>query len=88
MASDQERIHRLETALKWIRFQAGLHYLGGAFEPEHMRALANMAADGLSHDPIPDLSDFEEAMEIAREEGDRIAAELGIYVAEETNDAD
>jgi hypothetical protein len=37
--------YRYANALKWIRTVAGLHYFGGAFDPEHMRALANLAGN-------------------------------------------
>ena len=39
---------RYRNALLWIRTIAGMHYFGDAFNPEHMRALANLAADALS----------------------------------------
>lgn len=68
--------YRYENALKWIRLITGLHYFGGAFEPEHMRSLANLAADALSGDR--DLPDFEEAQaktqERARKMADRLQA--------------
>lgn len=49
------RIKQLENTLKWIRFNAGLHYIGQAFDPEHMRFLANMAAEGIYGDKLPDF---------------------------------
>lgn len=71
----EERVHRLELALKWIRFKTYLHYIGRAFEPEHMRDIANLAADALAGEQ-PDLPDFDQAMQAAREEGVRLAARL------------
>lgn len=52
--------HRLRSALKWVRMNAGLHYMGGAFDPEHMRSLAELATNALNGDPV---DDFDEAME-------------------------
>jgi hypothetical protein len=62
-----EQRHR--NALLWLRAVAGLHYFGGAFDPEHMRALSNLAADALAG---KDLPDFETRMA----EGRRRAAEM------------
>lgn len=63
---------------------AGLHFFGGAFEPEHMRSLANIAADALDlrwdadggrlH---RDLPDYEAAMAGAMERAREMAAALG-----------
>lgn len=68
--------YRYANTLEWIRFLAGLHYMGDAFEPEHMRAIANMAADALNYEFKPGsnefkddgrfLGDFEEATEKAK----------------------
>ncbi len=63
----------LENALKWVRFRAGLHMLGGAFNPEHMRDLANLAADAIAG-RRPELPDLDEAWKSAQEEGTRLAA--------------
>jgi hypothetical protein len=79
------RARRLAAALKWIRFEAGLHYLGQAFDPEHMRSIANMAADALGN-RAPELPDFDEAMKEAQAEGARLAQELAAYVDEEEPD--
>lgn len=57
--------YRYMNALKWIQASAGLHYFGGAFDPEHMRDIGNMAADALSG--RRDLPDYEEKMEKSRE---------------------
>jgi hypothetical protein len=46
--------YRYLNALKWIRCVAGMHYFGGAFDPEHMRGLANMAADAMAGRELPD----------------------------------
>jgi hypothetical protein len=73
------RAARMENALLWIRHLAGLHYLGDAFEPEHMRTLANIAADALGPPP-PDgedvpraLPDFMEVQAEARVEAQRLS---------------
>jgi len=70
-----DRVAVLENTLKWVRFYALLHYMGGAFDPEHMRDIANVAADALAlHDRNPEpLPDFEDAFELAQEEGKRLA---------------
>lgn len=66
-------MYRYENALKWIRTLAGLHYFGAAFDPEHMRGIANMAADALSG---VDRDDHDTAMEEAREHGRQLADQL------------
>lgn len=58
-----------ESALHWIRQVAGTHYIGDAFEPVHMRELANFATAALRGDPI---TDYEEATA----EAQRWAAEM------------
>ena len=71
MASSDEldrmaaRLYRAENALKWVNYLTATHYLGGAFEPGHMRDLSNMAADAL--DCQRDLPDYEETTAAARE---------------------
>ena len=57
-----------------IRVIAVLHYIGAAFEPEHMRTLANIAADALDDRPIPAPPDPEEISERAREWADKYGA--------------
>lgn len=52
--------YRYQNALKWIQAAAMLHYIGGAFEPEHMRAIGNLAADALSG--RRDFPDYDEKM--------------------------
>ena len=42
------------SALHWIRHTAGLHYIGDAFDPEHMRELANFAVAALRGEPVID----------------------------------
>lgn len=66
---------RLTNALEWIRFHAMLHYLGNAFEPEHMRSIANLAADALDG-RLVDLPDYHEAMELATERGRELYEQL------------
>jgi hypothetical protein len=53
------------NALKWIHHLAGMHFIGGAFEPSHMRDLANIAADGLSG--AKELPHFDKVMQDGRE---------------------
>lgn len=59
------RVDTLYNALDWIRMAASLHYLGGAFEPDHMRGIANLAIDALEGqkviDPLPDNEDLRES---------------------------
>lgn len=45
----------LANALEHIRVAAVLHYAGGAFDPEHMRAIANLATEALNGGTIPPL---------------------------------
>jgi len=83
-----ERIHKLENALRWIRLQAGIHYYGEAFEPEHMRAIANMAADALSNVPLDVIvPDYYEVMgdtiDKALDEADKLWEVLGHKISEE-----
>jgi hypothetical protein len=75
--------YRCLNALKWIRMIAGMHYFGGAFDPEHMRSLANVAANAIDGRDIPD---FEESMEKAQERASKWAEELGLSLTDETND--
>jgi hypothetical protein len=65
--------YRYQNALKWLRSLAGLHYMGGAFDPEHMRDLANIAADALAG---RNLADWEDAMEGAQERARKWAGEM------------
>lgn len=64
----------LANALKWITHYATLHYMGGAFEPDHMRALANLALAALAGEELPD---FEASMLKAREKGRELWEQLG-----------
>lgn len=73
--ADHEHERRYENALKWITLIAGSHYWGGAFEPEHMRSIANIAADALAG---KDLPDHDEAMEKARVHAGELAGRLGL----------
>lgn len=36
---------RLKNGLRWIGHLAGTHYLGGAFDPEHMKAIADLCEE-------------------------------------------
>jgi hypothetical protein len=68
--SQEGEAARLRNALAWVRHVAGLHYLGGAFEPEHMRDLANLATAALQGKELPD---YEEAMEEGRQKAEQWA---------------
>lgn len=72
--SDREENYR--NALETIRRVAMLHYIGGAFEPEHMRTLVNIAADALEDRRIPEPLDREEIQRKATE----WAEEYGAWV--------
>jgi hypothetical protein len=63
----------LRNALRWVHFIAGMHFMGQAFEPDHMRALANLAADALAG---KDLPEFGKVTEEARKEADRLIKAL------------
>jgi len=45
-------IPALRDALWRIAISAGIHYGGGAFDPEHMRAIANVARSALLGEPV------------------------------------
>lgn len=42
------------SALHWVRHVAGMHYIGDAFEPAHMRQLSNFATAVLRGEPVAD----------------------------------
>lgn len=68
---------RYRNALLWIRTIAGMHYFGGAFDPEHMRGLANLAADALDGKDVPDFEDrMADAKAYAREMAEALGFEL------------
>lgn len=69
------REYRLENALKWIRTITWMHYFGGAFDPEHMRTLANIAADALAGER--DLPDFDAAAKKSKKKARKWAARFG-----------
>lgn len=50
----------LRNALEHIRLAASIHYLGQAFDPEHMRGVANLAARALEGEDVPPLPDPED----------------------------
>jgi hypothetical protein len=62
---------RYRNALVWVRHVAGLHYMGGAFDPEHMRDLANMATAALQGNDLPD---YGETMARGRQKAEEYAA--------------
>jgi hypothetical protein len=58
---------------------AALHYYGDAFDPEHMRAIANMAADALAgwqDGELTMLPDYEQSTAEAKEKAAKWGAEL------------
>jgi hypothetical protein len=60
--------YRYRNTLLWIRTIAGMHYFGGAFDPEHMRSITNMAANALGGKDLPDCEErARAAMARARE---------------------
>lgn len=69
MSGAARRAYEFENALKWIRQTALLHYMGGAFEPDHMRDIANVAAKVMNGKELPD---FDAAMVKARERADEL----------------
>lgn len=69
----------LFNALQWIRQEATLHYLGDAFDPIHMRTIANMAIAALRGEPFPD---YEEAMARARESAREMMTDLGFTLVD------
>ena len=84
---------RYENSLEWIRYLAGLHYMGDAFDPEHMRALANIAADALNYnfksedstefeDDGKFLPAFEESTEKAKKKARKLADKLHLELDE------
>ena len=75
---------RNENALKWIRLIAGMHYFGGAFEPEHMRGIANIAADALTGKR--DLPDFDESMARSEKKARKWADQLQAMFDREEDD--
>lgn len=79
-----DRISDLENALKWIHYIAALHYMGAAFQPVHMKTLANLAADALNGEQVA-LPNYEQAMERAKEGAEELIKNLGL---EEKEDAD
>lgn len=64
LSHDTENLRR---CLERIRLRAGLHFLGQAFDPEHMFDLATMAEKGLAGERFPPLLSSEEALIQARE---------------------
>lgn len=47
----KEANERMRTALEAIKFVSAIHYAGGAFDPEHMRQIANFAVTGIAGTP-------------------------------------
>jgi hypothetical protein len=79
------RVADLENALYWVRFQATLHHLGGAFDPIHMWALSSLASDALSGIPLPD---WNEAIERAQAAADKWVEKYADLVDEKDDDDD
>lgn len=64
-------------ALENVRRITALHFLGGAFDPEHMRAISNYCAGVLNGESVPDdLDTAPEAyfVRVLRENGWRVTA--------------
>lgn len=74
---------RYRGALLWIRLIAFGHYSGGAFDPEHMRDIANLAANVLNGKELPD---FEESAAKARKKAAKWAERFGQEMAEQGAD--
>lgn len=53
-------VDNLRNALEHIRIAAALHHWGGAFDPEHMLAIANLASRALLGEDVPPMPDPEE----------------------------
>lgn len=70
----------LRNALKWISHLSALHYLGAAFDPEHMLDISRLARDALSG--VSTLPDFDESMANAR---DAAAAMAHLFPADESS---
>lgn len=49
------QVENYHNALEHIRLAATMHYFGGAFEPEHMRAIANLCIRALNDEDVPAL---------------------------------
>jgi hypothetical protein len=78
---------RYRNALLWIRSIAGLHYFGDAFDPEHMRRLANLAAEAL--DPRGrEIPDFEQRMAAAKVRAREMADALGFELLGDDDEDD
>ena len=80
-----DRVGNLQNTLHWIHHLAAVHYIGGAFDPEHMRVIANMAAEALDPDGKK-LPDHIEAMKQAREEAERLSAKFRHWVDGDEDD--
>lgn len=63
-----------DRALEFIRRAAWVHYIGGAFDPEHMRDIANLAADALCGTPMPAPTPWESIKAAADEHWERLRA--------------
>lgn len=55
----QARLRNHINALEHIRHAALLHYVGDAFDPEHMRGIGNLATTALDGGPVPPMPDPE-----------------------------
>lgn len=76
-------VENLANALEAIRRAAWIHWLGGAFNPEHMHGIAAYAAQALCGEPIEPLEPLDK---IWKEAGER-AAEIEKLFEEEDNDS-
>jgi hypothetical protein len=76
---------RYRNALLWIRTLAGMHYYGGAFDPEHMRAIANLAGNALAGKDLPDC---EERARAARARAREMAAHWSHLLVDDDSEDD
>lgn len=74
--SDEE-VKRLENGLKWIKHIAWLHAIGQAFDPHHMNALSDLAADLLGG---KELADYDDVKKEAMEKATQRLAEMEGYI--------
>lgn len=91
MSEQSKDLAQLQDALETVRRVTALHYLGGGFDPEHMRAISNYCAAILDGESVPDdLSVAPEAyfIGVLRENGWEVRRlDLSPHEPEEDEDA-
>lgn len=76
-ANEELQRLRYANALRWIYTVSSMHYMGAAFDPEHMRRLGNIAADALGGRDLPDHDEvMRNARKKARKRADRLSQML------------